>query len=253
MIASQIQLQIYLSVAKEAASLAGNFLSERSESGLKVNSAEGKDIKIAADVNSEKIIFKHLEENSPFSILSEEKGFLQRENNDYMWIVDPLDGTMNYARDLPMSCVSIGLWYKSKPLLGVVNNFNTNELYCGIAGIGAWINDTAIAVSATSQKPQAILFTGFPAHSDFSQEALKKFIEDIRLYKKVRMIGSSALSICYVACGKAEVYYENDIMLWDIAGGMPVVLGAGGRADYDNAQREYSRNVYVSNGRLKAR
>ncbi|MBI4244490.1 MAG: inositol monophosphatase [Planctomycetes bacterium] len=244
------ELHRYLSIAKEAASLAGSFLSERRPSSAKVNFAKGKDIKIAADVDSEKIIFKHLREHSPFSILSEEKGFLPGENKDYMWIVDPLDGTMNYLRNIPLCCVSIGLWYKRKPLLGVVNNFNTGELYSGIVGEGAWIGDYALAVSDIGQKQEAVFCTGFPVHTDFSQEALKNFIADIRLYKKIRMIGCAALSICYVASGKTEVYYERDIMLWDIAGGIPVVLGAGGRAHYDNALLENSYNVYISNGKL---
>lgn len=240
----------YLSIAKEAALLAGNFLSERIPTSMKVNFAKDKDIKIAADVHSEEIISKHLTESSPFSILSEEKGFLQRENKDYVWIVDPLDGTMNYFRNIPLCCVSIGLWYKNEPLLGVVNNFNTNEFYYGIAGEGAWIGDSAITVSDIRQKQEAILCTGFPVHTDFSQDALKNFIADVRLYKKIRMIGSAALSICYVACGRTDVYCEKDIRLWDIAGGIPVILGAGGMVDYDNAQREYSYNVHISNGRF---
>ncbi len=248
MIASQTELHTYLSIAKEAALLAGNFLFERSQSNLKVNFAEGKDIKIAADVNSEKIICKHLTQHSPFSILSEEKGFLQRENKDYMWIVDPLDGTMNYLRNIPLCCVSIGLWHKSEPLLGVVNNFNTNELYCGIMNQGAWINDVAITVGDTHAKKEAVLCTGFPAQGDFSPDALKNFIANVRLYKKIRMIGSAALSICYVASGKTDVYYERDIMFWDIAAGIPIVLGAGGSAHYNQTQREYSYNVHVSNG-----
>ncbi len=244
------ELHTYLSIAKEAAFLAGNFLFERSQAILKVNFTKGKDIKIAADVNSEEIIFKHLREHSPFSILSEEKGFLPRENKEYMWIVDPLDGTMNYLRNIPLCCVSIGLWHKDKSLLGVVNNFNTNELYSGIVGEGAWLNDVGITVSDTRQKEEAVLCAGFPVHTDFSPDALKNFIEDIRLYKKIRMIGSAALSICYVACGRTEVYYEKDIMLWDVAGGIPVALGAGGEAHYNITQREYSYNVHISNGKF---
>lgn len=251
MIISKTELHTYFSIAKEAASLAGDLLSKRSQSSIKVNSAEGKDIKMAADVNSEDVILKYLSGKSLFSILSEEKGFVQRENEDYVWIVDPLDGTMNYLRNIPMCCVSIGLWHKDKPLLGVVYNFNTNEFYSGIVGEGAWINDVEINVSDVSEKKEAVLCTGFPVNTDFSKNAIKEFVEDVGVYKKIRMIGSAALSSCYVACGKTDVYYEKDIMLWDIAGGIPIVLGAGGSAEYKNTQREYSCNVYVSNKKLR--
>lgn len=250
--ASETELQAYLSIAKEAAFLAGDFLSKRGQSSLKVNLAQGKDVKIAADVHSEDIIFKHLIKNSPFSILSEEKGFLQREKNDYRWIVDPLDGTMNYLRNIPLCCVSIGLWYKNEPLLGVVNDFNMRELYSGITGKGAWINDAAIAVSDIRQKEEAVLCTGFPVHSDFSEDSLENFIADIRSYKKIRMIGSAALSVCYVACGRSDVYYEKDIMLWDIAGGVSIVLGSGGEINrFEKASKAYSYNLCVTNGSIK--
>lgn len=251
MVISKAEIHTYLSIAKSAASLAGDFLSRRIPSNIKVNLAKGKDIKIAADVDSEEIILKYLIANSKFSILSEERGFVPGENQDCVWIVDPLDGTMNYFKGIPLCCVSIGLWHKNTPLLGVVNNFNTNELCSGIVGEGAWIEDARISVSDINQKQKAVLCTGFPANADFSKDALNHFMEDVCLYKKIRMIGSAALSICYVACGKVDVYYEKDIMLWDIAGGIPIVLGAGGLADYKNAQKRYSCDVYVSNGKIK--
>jgi len=249
--ALEIDLTEYLLIAKEAVLSAGDFLSKRNQSSMKVNCDKDKDIKIAADLHSEEIILKHLTKNSQFSILSEERGFFKRENNDIVWIVDPLDGTMNYLRDVPICCVSIGLWVKNKPLVGVVYNFNTNELYSGIKGEGAWVGDGAIAVSDVCQKKDAILCTGLPVHTDFSQDVLQNFVTDIRRYKKIRMFGSAALSMCYVACGKTDVYYEKDIMYWDIAGGIPIILGAGGMVDYDNAVNKYSYNVYVSNGNLR--
>lgn len=251
MVISNVEKRAYLSIAKDAASLAGDFLSRRIPSNIKINLMKGKDIKIAADVNSEKIILKHLIANSPFSILSEEKGFILRENRDYVWVIDPLDGTMNYFKGIPLCCVSVGLWYRNDPVLGVVNDFNTNEIYSGIAGGGAWLGGNRISVSKVHQKQRAVLCTGLPVNADFSKNALGHFVKNIRLYGKIRMIGSAALSICYVACGKADVYYEKNIMLWDIAGGMPIVLGAGGLADYRNEQKRHSCDVYVSNGRIE--
>lgn len=251
MIIAETETHTYLSMAKEAASLAGSFLGKRDQSLTHVNSAEGKDIKLAADVSAEKIIIDYLAVKTPFSILSEERGFTPREEGDYTWIVDPLDGTMNYFKNIPLCCVSIGLWHKGEPLLGVVDDFNTHEVYSGIVGEGAWINNEKIIVSDIDQKQNAVLSTGFPSNTDLSQEALGELFTDIREFKKIRMIGSAALSICYVACGRVDAYYEKDIMLWDIAGGIPIVLGAGGVAGQKEAKQEYSYNVFISNGKLK--
>ena len=248
---TQPKTRTYLSTAKEAVSLAGNFLGKRNQSSMHVNSAEGKDIKLAADVFAEEIIIDHLTEKTPFSIFSEERGFTSRENKDYTWIVDPLDGTMNYFKNIPMCCVSIGLWHKGEPLLGVVNDFNTHEVYSGIVGEGAWIGAKKITISDVDQKQDAVLSTGFPSNTDLSQKALDELFTGIREFKKIRMIGSAALSICYVACGRVDAYYEKDIMFWDIAGGIPVVLGAGGVVNQKEAKQEHSYNVFISNGKLE--
>ena len=247
----EIKLHAYLSIAKDAVSKAGGFLAENDRSSIKVNCDDGKDIKIDADVRSEEIIFKHLIEHSSHSILSEEKGLMPRERDEYLWIVDPLDGTMNYFKGIPLCCVSIGLWYQDKPLLGVVYNFNTGEFFTGIVGEGAWADDRKISVSDVGQKEKAVLSTGFPSCTDFSTNAIGNFVEDLRLYKKIRMIGSAALSICYVACGRTDAYYEKDIMLWDIAGGIPIALGAGGKSRAEKASAENCFHVFVSNGRLR--
>ena len=251
MIIPDINIDSHLSIAKGAATLAGHFLAGFNRSNIKINSEAGKDIKIDADVRSEEIICKHLEKHSPYSILSEEKGLVSREKSEYVWIVDPLDGTMNYFRGIPSCCTSIGLWRKDEPLLGVVYDFNTKEFFTGIVGEGAWVNGQKINASDIRDKEKAILSTGFPSHADFSTDAMESFIEDLRAYKKIRMIGSAALSICYVACSRVDAYCEKDIMLWDIAGGIPVVLGAGGAAEQKEKQREYSCDVYISNGKLK--
>jgi len=246
-----INLKSHLEIAKDAAELAGVFLAGYDRTTIKIKTEEGKDIKINADVRSEEIIFKHLMAHSAYTILSEEKGMVNRDDNNFMWIVDPLDGTMNYFRNMPMCCVSIGLWQKEKPLLGVIYDFNTGEYFTGIVGQGAWRNDQPIHVSGIDKKEKAILATGFPANTDFSRDAIEGFITDLKTYKKIRMFGSAALSTCYVACGKVEAYLEKDIMLWDIAGGIPIVLAAGGQAEKKTARRESSFHVFISNGQLE--
>lgn len=239
-----------LSVARQAAVLSGEFLIGANDSARKINSESGKDIKIAADLASEKVIIDYLKEKTDFPILSEEAGLISGDKQELSWVVDPLDGSYNYLRKIPFCCVSIGLWRGDKPVLGVVYEFNQKELFSGIAGEGAWLNDAPIKVSNTKQKEKAVLCTGFPVNADFSQKAITDFIENSRSYKKVRLIGSAALSIAYVACGRADVYSERGIMFWDIAGAIPILLAAGGESDMEKAAKEYSYNVFSRNGVL---
>lgn len=217
-----------LSVAEEASKRAGAALSGMGASGLKVTADAGRDIKIAADRQAESVIIRFLQREAPFSILTEERGIIGKRLNRLRWIVDPLDGTLNYSRRIPLSCVSIGLWDGDTPVLGVVNDFNRAELFSGMAPGGAWLNGRKIKVSAVSRKEKAVFLTGFPSRTDFSVKAISGFVNSVRSYKKVRLLGSAALSLAYVAAGRADEYYEKDIMLWDVAGGVPIVLGAGG-------------------------
>ncbi len=236
-----------LSIAKEAALLAGGYLSEDKENSRRINKDLEHDVKIEADLRSEKIILDFLRKYSDFSILSEEKGEIQGENRDYVWVVDPLDGSLNYSRKIPICCLSIGLWKKETPVIGVIYDFKRGELFSGVVGQGAWLNDEPIHVSAVKQKGKSILFTGFPNQTDFSSQGIKNFVRDIQLYRKIRLLGSAALSIAYVASGRADAYYERGIMLWDVAGGIPIVLGAGGRIQMEKTSRLHCLNVYVTN------
>ncbi len=243
-------VKTWLEIAKEAVCSAGAFLSEHKQLSKRVNAELGRDIKIAADTESERIIFDCLKKKSNFSILSEESGLISGADQEFTWIVDPLDGTLNYKRGIPLSCISIGLWQKDTPVLGAVYDFNRFELFTGIADIGAWLNDVSVKVSNTAQKSKAVLCSGFPVNTDFSSDGIQKFIEDVRSYKKIRFLGSAALSIAYVAIGRSDVYYEKDIMLWDVAGGLPILLGAGGKLNMEKASKEHSCYLYASNGCL---
>ncbi|MCX5715880.1 MAG: inositol monophosphatase [Candidatus Omnitrophica bacterium] len=245
---SEKKLTHLLSVAREAASLAGAFLIGGNRSNTRINKEKGRDIKIKADIRSERIILKFLNKNSRFSILSEENGFVKGADDGFMWIVDPLDGSFNYMRGIPISCVSVGLWRFNKPVLGAVYDFNRAELFSGIAGKGAWLNGSRIKVSAVSEKERAVLCTGFPVNTDFTKKNLEAHTKNVRLYKKTRLLGSAALSIAYVACGRADAYHEDKIMLWDIAGAIPVLAGAGGKFNMKESFTRYAYFVHASNG-----
>lgn len=241
-----------LSIAKESALLAGKLLSADIPSNRKIHKEFAHDVKIEADIQSERIIIDYLMKKSGFSILSEEKGMIERDIKDYLWIVDPVDGSLNYTRQIPLCCVSIGLWKKQTPILGVVYDFNRAELFSGIVDRGAWLNQQKIEVSKNTTKRKSILCTGFPSSLDFSTDNLNAFIEQIQSYRKIRLFGSAALSMAYVACGRADAYCERDIMSWDIAGGIPLILGAGGDVHIEKTPTRHCFNVHVTNGYIKA-
>lgn len=241
-----------LSIAKESALLAAQVLLSDTQTNRRINKEFAHDVKIEADLRSERVIIDHLTRKTDFSVLSEEKGFVQRSIQDYLWITDPVDGSLNYARQIPLCCVSIGLWKGQTPILGVIYDFNRKELFSSIVGKGSWLNERKIAVSTNKTKQASILCTGFPSKFDFSADNLNVFIEQIQNYKKVRWLGSAALSMAYVACGRVDAYCEKDIMFWDIAGGVPLILGAGGCVHIENTSTAHCFEIYATNGHIKA-
>ena len=239
-----------LSIAKEAAVLAGTYLSKHDRATIKLNKDSGRDIKISADIDSERIILDFLRKKTDFSILSEEKGLLEGSDRSLTWIVDPLDGSFNYLRGVPVSCVSVGLWKGKSPLAGVVYDFNRSELFSGLAGKEAHLNGKPIRVSTTGKKEKGVLSTGFPSNTDSSPKGIKEFIKNAQAYKKMRLLGSAALSIAYVACGRTDAYSEKDIMLWDVAGAIPILAGAGGKFNMERTGKIHSFYVFASNGKI---
>ncbi len=213
--------------AENAAHEAGKIL--KTNGDKRVSLCSKNDVKLRADVDSERIIRERLEETK-LQIIGEELGGnpqLYNAAGTLYWVVDPLDGTFNFLRNQPQTCTSIGLMNGSEPVLGVIYNFNSNELISGIAGEEIKINGKKIVPEWANEIDQACLMTGFPALADKSPEALKPFFETIGKFKKIRMIGSAALAISYVATGKAEVYHEENTNLWDVAAGLALIKAAG--------------------------
>ena len=239
-----------LKIAVDSALRAGQFLTQSHEVSRRIHQEFAHDIKIDADRQSEKIILDYLRQNSSIPILSEETPSKDILQNSLRWVVDPIDGSFNFQRQIPLSCVSIGLWQGQDPLLGVVYDFYRSELFSGIVSKGAWLNDVPIKVSTTAARENAVLFSGFPAGIDLDTADFSPLLTQIRSYRKMRWVGSAALSLAYVACGRADAYYEKGIMLWDVAGAIPIVLGAGGLCRHDKSNGDFTYDVFASNGQL---
>lgn len=250
---SKQQLNHFLGIAKDAALLSAEILTKRNNKLRSVHKNLRRDIKIAADKESENIIIDYLIKKAPFSILSEEKGVIEMPQSPkgVKWIIDPLDGTLNFFRKIPVCCVSIGLWQEDEPLLGVVYDFNNSQLFSAIRKGGAWLNGSKIKTSNIRSKKDAILLTGFPNKTDFSRKTISGFVSNIRNFKKIRLLGSAALSLAYVASAKADAYYEKDIKAWDIAAGAALVLAAGGKLYMKRTLENNTFTVFAANRFLK--
>lgn len=219
-----------LELAIQAAKAAGSFLQKREQ--IYVASMEGKDIKLSSDQLSEKIIMDILEP-SGISVLSEEYGFKGQESR-YCWIVDPLDGTINYFKGMDeLSCVSIALWKDEKPVLGVVYRFMVDELFYGEEGFGSWCNNSKVFPSSITETTNAVMATGFPVKRAYDTGSLQEYIKQVQYFKKVRMLGSAAIMGTYVACGRIDAYFEDEIMVWDVAAAVAIVNAAGGMSSLE--------------------
>lgn len=214
-----------LDLAIKAAKAAGEFLAKKEN--VHVDMLEGKDIKLSSDKMSEKIIMDILRA-SGFPILSEEYGWIGGRGGEY-WIIDPLDGTINYYKGLDeMACVSIALWRNNKPSVGVVYRFMRDELFYGEEGKGAFLNGQPVMPSDIREVSQAVMATGFPVKRSYDAERLTAFVKQVQNFKKVRMLGAAAIMGTFVACGRFDAYFEEEIMIWDVAAAVAITISAGG-------------------------
>lgn len=239
-----------LLIAKKAAKKAGNFLIKNKNILNKTISSNNKDIKLQADITAENLIIGIISKESSIPILAEESGISSNSMSDTFWVVDPLDGTANYSRGIPLCCISIALIKNLKPVLGVIYDFNNNHLYEGSVLTKALLNGKEISVSNIEQPHKGILITGLPNKTDFSDNTLLTMVKDFQDWRKVRMIGSAAMASVYVASGKADLYKEKKTYLWDIAAGAAIVNAAGGVALIENQNENFQVDVYFSNSHL---
>jgi myo-inositol-1(or 4)-monophosphatase len=220
-------------LAIEASKEAGEYLLKNKTEKKEIFLEQGRDIKLEIDRSTEKLIRTCLKETD-IPILGEEYGGKSSEN--LVWVIDPLDGTANYFRGLDQCCISISLMDNKQALIGVIYNFNTNELFHAQHEQGAFLNDLPISVSNISNKNKASLTTGFPASE--SIESSLDFLDDLKEWKKIRMFGSAALSCAYIASGRCDAYIEKGIYLWDFAAGICLVNEAGGRVECSKIDSE---------------
>ena len=220
-------------LAIKSAREAGEYLLKNKTAKKEIFCEQGRDIKLEIDRSTEKLIRTSLKE-SDISILGEEYG--GKSSDGLVWVIDPIDGTANYFRGLDQCCISIALMDGNQALLGIVYNFNTNELFHAQHEQGAFLNDLPISVSNIAEKNKASLTTGFPASESIKSSL--DFLDDMKEWKKIRMFGSAALSCAYIASGRCDAYIEKGVYLWDFAAGICLVNEAGGRVQFSKIDSE---------------
>ncbi len=234
-----------LSVA-EAAAAAGAQVLRGLWRGTQTTLAEtGRDIKLQADRDSEAVILAVLD-STPWPRLAEESGehgTVAQGDTPY-WVVDPLDGTVNFSRGIPFCSVSVALCIGDQPLLGVVTDFIHDETFSGASGVGARLNGQPMRVSGLSKPEKAMVGFGMPLNRDYDDAEVLAFHRTMSRFRRGRQIGSAALLLAWVACGRLDAYFIDDIMFWDIAAGMALVEAAGGWVDVqDSPTKPWARRI----------
>ena len=237
--------------AREAGDFAMNEF-ERLGHSVNTKSTE-KDIVTAADKATEQLIIGHIREAYPGTgILAEESGIEKGTDSEWMWMIDPIDGTSSYAAGLRSYCVSVGLYRNGAPYAGVVYAPRLDELYAAETGCGATLNGKPIHVSARSELIDSIAVTGFAClRGNLPKNNLKTFCRIAPLVRGIRRIGSAAMDACRVASGLMEFFWEHPLSLHDVAAATVIVREAGGTVtDFDGGNDFPKKGILVSNGLL---
>lgn len=221
---------------------------------FKISNKEGiNNLVTEADHAAEKAIFEAIRQNFPdHYLLSEEAGEIIQESS-YKWIIDPIDGTVNFANGIPICAVSIGLEKDGKIIMGAVYNPILNEFFLAEKGKGATLNNESVSVSTKTEVATSCLVTGFPySYLDSANGPLNVFERLIRKGIPVRRLGSAAIDLCWVAAGRFDGFYEHKLNAWDSAAGYLIVEEAGGKVTdlRGNKYDPYQPGIIATNGNI---
>jgi len=251
----------YLTVAVEAARLGAAEL-ERWRKQFKVKEKSRADLVTDADHASQKVVRDHLLSRLPHHAFLGEEECVGKKIDDTrppadgppLWVVDPLDGTINYVHDVPAYCVSIGLWMNGEAVVGVILDPRQNELFTAAKGHGAFLNGERIQVSDTALLDNALVSTGFPANKDTQKRNLKVWGELASVTRSLRRTGSTALNMAYVACGRFDGYWAYDNWPWDVTAGACLITEAGGALSAADGQPfdPFRMDLIATNGTIQS-
>ncbi|MEP6808856.1 MAG: inositol monophosphatase family protein [Chthoniobacterales bacterium] len=239
----------YLDAAQEAARAAGELLRRGFEQPQRVNAREAHDIKLEIDVQTQDLITDLLLKKFPEHALYGEEGIVGDQSAEHQWVVDPLDGTVNFFYGIPHFCTSIALRLKGEIIVGVIYDPIREEMWSVQKGKAPELNGRPMHVSDRSELAEAIVSVGLSKTGVTIAAGLPLLQDMVHRARKCRLMGSAALDMAYVACGRFDAYVEQGISLWDIAAGYILVEAAGGKVEMrprEDMKDKYS--IIASNG-----
>ena len=222
---------------------------------LQVSSKGPGDFVTSADKRTEKTIIEELQKAHPeYGIITEESGIINKSNIKNRWIIDPIDGTMNFLNGVPHFAISIAYEEENEIKCGVIFDPIKNEMFCAEKGNGAYLNNSRIRVSNKKKLKDALLVSGGPKHSSKKKEEIFTEFVDVskNVFAPIRKFGSAALDVAYVACGRFDGYWQRELNYWDIAAGIIIIKEAGGFVDFFEIDNEapLKMNILASNSNI---
>lgn len=240
----------YLAHAERAARKAGAFLKARFHEQKLVDEALAHDIKLRLDKETQELIVRELLAAVPESSVLGEEGD-SGPATDLQWIVDPLDGTVNYFYGIPIFCTSIALRVQGELVLGCVYDPMQDECYTALRGGPALCNGRPIQVSARTRMAEAVVFIGHGSHDGSGEAGIRRFAHVSAQVRKIRILGSAAIALCYIAAGRLDAYVEARISLWDFAAAKVILEAAGGILEFVPADAAGIKGAVTAwNGKL---
>jgi len=221
---------------------------------LQISTKGPGDFVSSADKRTEKILIEELQKAHPeYGIITEEIGVINKSNTNNRWIIDPIDGTMNFLNGIPQFAISIGYEEDKEIKCGVIFNPITNEMFCAEKGNGAYLNNGRIRVSNKRGIKDALIVTGGPkGTSKIKNKIFSEYINVSNNVANVRKFGSAALDMAYVACGRFDGYWQRELNYWDIAAGIVILKEAGGFVDFfeEDTSVPLKKNILATNSNI---
>lgn len=240
-----------LKAAKKTCRIAGDFLGKNINSLRKISYKGAVDLVTDFDKRSQEVILSHLSSRFPDHDFLAEEDISEQRGSEYRWIIDPIDGTTNYAHKLPIFCVSIALEWKSEVVCGVIYDPMRKEMFSAIKRKGSVLNGQRIRTSMTDDLDKSLLATGFPYDvRDSEVNNIDHFANFATRAQAIRRCGSAALDLCYVACGRFDGFWELKLNPWDVAAGILIVEESGGRVTGFKGEptNHFGKDLLASNG-----
>lgn len=248
--------QEWLGITRDIVLRSGEIIRENDRKPREIRKKGRNDLVTDTDVAVERFLKQELSASFPEARFLAEESTAKSTLEDMTWVIDPVDGTTNFAHGIPFVATSVALWDKGRPVVGVINLPLMNELYAASLGSGATLNGSTITTSSTEIIEESVVATGFPygieEHVEAILERLKRLLPVVQ---GIRRPGAAALDLAFVACGRYDAFYESALNPWDTAAGMLLVSEAGGTVTEYDGISEYvpgAPTILASNGHIHA-